>query len=185
MTETSTNDLASVQKAYREGKRLKFLFFWGHRPSPDGKLSASCFSQWWPARFVVDGVPYASAEHYMMAEKARLFGDEEIRTKILSSPSPGAAKALGRRVRNFDGETWSAHRFEFVVTGNVAKFGQDRALRDYLLATKNRILVEASPRDRIWGIGLAASNERAKNPLEWQGLNLLGFALMAARNQLR
>jgi ribA/ribD-fused uncharacterized protein len=87
-------------------------------------------------------------------------------------------------VRGFDETVWTARRFELVVAGNIAKFGQDPALRAFLLGTANRVLVEASPRDRIWGIGLSAANERATVPSEWRGLNLLGFALMQAREQL-
>jgi ribA/ribD-fused uncharacterized protein len=120
----------------------------------------------------------------MMAEKARLFGDGEAVQAILAAATPGEAKKLGRTVRDFDDTIWNAARFDLVVRGNVAKFGQDPALRDYLLGTRNRILVEASPRDRIWGIGLGAANERATDPTRWRGHNLLGFALMEARTRL-
>jgi len=75
--------------------------------------------------------------------------------------------------------------FEIVVAGSVAKFGHDPGLREFLLATGDRVLVEASPRDRVWGIGLGASSERAEDPRQWRGLNLLGFALMRARAALR
>ncbi len=95
--------------------------------------------------------------------------------------SPGEAKAIGRRVKNFCQSTWEAHRFDIVVTASAAKFGQSDDLRAYLLGTKQRVLVEASPRDKIWGIGLAADDEHAENPYKWKGLNLLGFALMQAR----
>ncbi|MFG1623803.1 NADAR family protein [Kribbella sp. NPDC049227] len=167
-----------------EGERVKFLFFWGHRGQRDGSVGAGCLSQWRPARFSVDGVDYASAEHYMMAGKARLFGDDETLAKILAAPSPGAAKALGREIRGFDENVWTAQRFGIVVAGSVAKFGQDPELRTYLVNTKDRVLVEASPLDRIWGIGLAADDPRAGEPASWRGLNLLGFALMQARSEL-
>ncbi|MEU6342747.1 NADAR family protein [Streptomyces sp. NPDC046977] len=166
------------------GARPKYLFFWGHRPQRDGSVGAGCLSQWWPSRFSVDGVVYPTAEHWMMAGKARLFGDEETLAKILAAPHPQAAKRLGRQVRGFDGEAWEARRSELVVAGNAAKFGQDPALRAYLLGTGRRVLVEASPVDRIWGIGLAADDERAADPAQWRGLNLLGFALMEARTRL-
>jgi ribA/ribD-fused uncharacterized protein len=133
----------------------------------------------------VDGVRYSSAEHYMMVAKARLSGDTETAGKILAAPHPGAAKALGRQVRGFDERRWAEHRFDVVIAGNMAKFGQHPQLRDFLASTSNRVLVEASPRDRVWGIGLAAGDERAGSPECWPGLNLLGFALMEVRHRLR
>lgn len=171
---------------YNAGERLKFLFFWGHQPAQDGTITASCFSQWWAGHpFEANGVPYATAEHYMMAGKARLFGDGEMEQEILRAASPAEAKKLGRSVRNFDPTVWEQHRFEIVVAGNVLKFSQHPALKTYLIQTGERILVEASPRDQIWGIGLGKENERAANPPEWRGLNLLGFALMEVRDRLK
>lgn len=170
--------------AERAGRRLKYLFFWGHQPARDGGPGSGCLSQWWPVTFTEDGHTYASAEHYMMAHKAWLFGDEERAVKILAASHPGEAKKLGRTVRGFDEATWGAHRFDIVVRGNTAKFGQTPQLADYLLGTAGRVLVEASPQDRVWGIGLTAHDERAATPATWQGLNLLGFALMAARARL-
>jgi ribA/ribD-fused uncharacterized protein len=159
----------------------RFLFFWGHRPSGRGRLGAECLSQWWPAPFVVDGVRYATAEHFMMAEKARLFGDGEARERILNAASPAAAKKLGRGVRGFHEQKWARARFDIVVAGSRAKFGQNPELAAFLTGTRERILVEASPVDRIWGIGLAATDAAASRPEDWRGLNLLGFALMQAR----
>lgn len=167
------------------GERLKYLPFWGHRPQADGRLGPSCLSQWWPSAFTVGDVRYATAEHWMMAGKARLFGDAEAERAALRAGSPGAAKAAGRLVRGFDETVWQRERFALVVEGSVHKFGSDPALRAYLLGTGNRVLVEASPVDRIWGIGLAADDERALDPARWRGLNLLGFALMEARERLR
>jgi hypothetical protein len=167
------------------GGQPKYLFFWGHQPQPDGSTGKGCFSQWWPAEFTMDGVTYPSAEHFMMTAKARLFGDGDMAERIPLAPHPQEAKALGRQVRGFDEQSWAQHRFDLVVAGNVAKFGQNRELRDYLLTTGDRVLVEASPRDRVWGIGMGAGNELATSPEHWRGLNLLGFALMEARHQLR
>ncbi|WP_419995656.1 NADAR family protein [Streptomyces boninensis] len=164
---------------------VKFLFFWGHRAERDGSVGKGCFSQWWPAPFTVDGVEYATAEHFMMAGKARLFGDAEAAAAIVAAGHPAEAKKLGRTVRRFDEEAWAAHRYELVVRGNEAKFGQHDELRDVLLRTGDRVLVEASPMDRVWGIGLAADDERAQDPKTWRGLNLLGFALMDVRTRLR
>jgi ribA/ribD-fused uncharacterized protein len=178
---TSPADLLALAA---RGERIRYMFFWGHRPRPDGRLGAGCLSQWWPAPFVVDGVRYATAEHYMMVAKARLFGDGSLVPQMLAAPGPGAVKALGRQVRGFDQSTWDAHRFDLVVAGNLAKFGQDPALGGYLLGTGNRVLVEASPLDLVWGIGLAATDPRAGDPAQWRGLNLLGFALMRVRAHL-
>lgn len=165
--------------------RVRYLFFWGHRPQADGSLGAGCLSQWWPAEFTVDGVRFRSAEHYMMWRKATLFGDTAMAARILAAGHPRDAKMLGRGVEGFDDRKWEAERFEIVVAGSVAKFGQSDELREWLVGTGDRVLVEASPADRVWGIGLAASDERASDPARWRGLNLLGFALMRAREQLR
>jgi ribA/ribD-fused uncharacterized protein len=170
--------------AVEGGGAVKWLMFWGHQPEADGSIGKGAFSQWWPCAFTVDGVEYASAEHWMMAEKARLFGDLAACDQILAAATPAEAKNLGRLVKGFDEAAWKAARFSIVVAGNVAKFGQDPALLDYLLGTGNRVLVEASPRDVVWGIGLSAGNERATDPRRWRGANLLGFALMEARERL-
>ncbi|MFC4533707.1 NADAR family protein [Sphaerisporangium dianthi] len=181
----SARDVAGLVAAAEGGGRIKYLMFWGHRPSRSGGVGAGCLSQWWPAGFTVDGVVYRTAEHFMMAGKARLFGDEEAAAAIVAAGHPKQAKDLGRVVRGFDEETWKAARFELVVRGNLAKFGQHDDLREFLLGTGDRVLVEASPVDRVWGIGLAADDERAERPRLWRGLNLLGFALMEARRRLR
>ncbi|MEU0369469.1 NADAR family protein [Streptomyces sp. NPDC006283] len=172
-------------KQAAEGQRIKYLHFWGHRPRSDGKLGTSCLSQWWPSPFVVDGVRYETAEHWMMASKARLFGDADAERKALEARTPAEAKKAGRLVRGFNDGIWERERFGIVRSGSVHKFGQNEALRHFLLATGDRVLVEASPMDRIWGIGLAADDERAQDPARWRGLNLLGFALMETREELR
>ncbi len=171
-------------EAIRQGKQPSYLFFWGHRPLPDGEIGKSCFSQWWFASFSIDDVSYPTAEHFMMAEKARLFGDQDTRARILEAESPKAAKQLGRKVKNFDEAVWNANRFNFVVKGNYAKFNQNLNLQKFLLSTGDKVLVEASPVDRIWGIGLAATDDLASDPENWRGLNLLGFALMEVRQQI-
>lgn len=163
----------------------ELLFFWGHTPKRPGVVDASCLSQWFPARFELDGLAYPTAEHWMMAEKARLFGDDATLARILEAPSPAEAKAEGRRVQGYDDLAWSRARYEAVVRGNVAKFEQNPALREFLENTGDCILVEASPQDRIWGIGLGASDPDARNPARWRGENLLGFALMETRERLR
>ncbi|MFP3992567.1 NADAR family protein [Streptomyces sp. E11-3] len=167
------------------GERVRFLHFWGHRPRRDGQIGAGCLSQWWVAPFTVDGVEYATAEHWMMAAKARLFGDARAERQALSATHPAAAKKAGRQVADFDEAVWERERFAIVVEGSVHKFAAHRELRDFLVGTGDRMLVEASPLDRVWGIGLAKDDERAADPARWRGLNLLGFALMEARERLR
>lgn len=169
----------------RAGTRVRYLHFWGHRPRPDGQVGASCLSQWWASPFTVDGVSYATAEHWMMAEKARLFGDAEAERRVLAAGHPAEAKKAGRLVRGFDEAVWERERFRIVVEGSVHKFAAHADLRGFLLGTGDRVLVEASPVDRVWGIGLAAGDEGAGDPERWRGPNLLGFALMGARERLR
>jgi len=172
--------------AMQRGLRPKWAFFWGHTPSKDGSVTKSCFSQWWSGHaFVIDGVRYATAEHFMMAEKARLFQDADTLAEILAAGSPALAKKLGRKVAHFDDKVWLRHRWNIVVQGNAAKFAQHEALRTFLLQTGDRVLVEASPYDRIWGIGMATTDPNVEKPESWKGLNLLGFALMEVRSRLR
>jgi ribA/ribD-fused uncharacterized protein len=167
------------------GHQPEYLLFWGHRPSKDGRLTSSCFSQWWKSSFAVDGVTYATAEHWMMACKARLFGDSEMLKQILAEPAPDKVKRLGRKVSGIDTATWNAHKYAFVREGNLHKFSQHPAMKAFLLSTGEQVIVEASPYDTIWGIGLGANAPEALDPREWRGENLLGFALMEVRDQLR
>ncbi|MER7999647.1 NADAR family protein [Streptomyces sp. NPDC095613] len=176
---------AELVEAAGRGERITYLFFWGHRPRRDGTPGPGCLSQWWPSPFTVDGVTYPTAEHWMMAAKARLFKDEEAERSAIEAGNPALAKRAGRLVRGFDESVWERERYGIVVAGSVHKFGHHPELRSFLLATGDRILVEASPTDRVWGIGLAADDERARDPARWRGLNLLGFALMEARERLR
>ncbi|EAE1294601.1 TPA: NADAR family protein [Listeria monocytogenes] len=176
--------LEKIQHKYRKGEKLKYIFFWGHQPAEDGKISKSCFSQWWICSFKVDGVEYNCAEQFMMAEKAKLFNDMEMREKILAAKHPKQAKDFGRLIRGFQEDIWLKNRFNIVMRANLAKFSQNEELKKFLMQTKKWILVEASPVDKIWGIGMAADNKNVENPLYWKGLNLLGFALMAVRDEL-
>lgn len=121
----------------------------------------------------------------MMYRKAVLFNDIECSHKILDAKNPSAAKALGRAVKNFDQEIWNDNCFGIVVEANILKFSQNLAISDFLINTKKRVLVEASPKDTIWGIGLDEKHQGIENPSNWKGKNLLGFALMEARSKLR
>lgn len=161
-----------------------FVFFWGHEDRGKG-VSKVCLSQWYQCSFMIDDQYYNCAEQYMMAEKARIFGDEEIRQQILAEHSQMAMKKLGRKVRNYDDVIWAGKRFDVVVKGNIAKFSQNEKLLTYLLSTGDKILVEASPKDTIWGIGLDQFSPDAIHPNKWMGENLLGFALMEVRGILK
>jgi ribA/ribD-fused uncharacterized protein len=163
----------------------KFIFFWGHQPSKDGTITKTCFSQWWLSAFIVEGVAYKTAEHWMMAKKALLFGDTEVFEKILQCKTPAEAKKLGRAVRNYKDDVWLENRFDIVKEGNFHKFNQNEALKTFLLNTNDRVIVEASPVDPIWGIGLALDDPSVNDPSEWKGLNLLRFALMEVRDTLK
>ncbi len=172
-----------LQEYVNRGKSAKYMFFWGHRSKGTDVTKAS-LSQWYGMHFSNNGISYMSAEHYMMAEKARLFGDRDAYQKIINASNPGAAKAFGREVRGFDEEIWARERFGIVVADNLLKFSQNKELAEFLIGTGQRVLVEASPVDRIWGIGLAADDHRVENPNLWRGENLLGFALMEVRDML-
>lgn len=178
-----TDLVADLCRRFNAGEPMKYVFFWGHQPAKHG-VTVSCFSQWYHAPFVVNGQHYPTAEHFMMAEKAALFDDQSSRRKILEAPDPAAAKALGRQVRGFNDARWTERRFEIVVAANQAKFAQNAELAAFLKQTGSKVLVEASPVDRVWGVGLAATDEKIQNPNRWRGLNLLGFALMQVRDAL-
>jgi len=176
--------LDALQHEYQEGKSYQFLFFWGHTPPRDGSLNQSCLSQWWMQGFDTDGINYSYAEQYMMAAKARLFNDKEMLDQIMQAASPKEMKSYGRAVQNFDKDIWESHCYSIVKKANEAKFSQKPELLKYLLGTAGQILVEASPRDRIWGIGMGGSNPDAENPMKWRGRNLLGFALTEVRDEI-
>ena len=145
---------------------------------------ASPFSQWYRCSFTAGGHTFNCAEQYMMHGKAMLFDDAEVAAEILAADHPRKHKALGRKVRRFDDAVWKREREQIVLAGNRAKFTQDPALREQLLATRGTTLVEASPYDRIWGIGLSATDPRAQDPAKWRGQNLLGQILTSLRDEL-
>ena len=169
-------------EAVKQGGHV--LVFYGQVQRKE-TVDASCLSQWFPCSFVTEGHIYTTAEQYMMAEKARLFGDEEIRRQILREADPMACKRLGRQVQQFDKDVWDARCGDIVVKGNVAKFSQNSELKAFLLSTGDAILAEGAPRDKIWGIGMGKNNPLAQDPALWRGSNLLGFALMKVRDILQ
>lgn len=174
----------SIQRNFQMGERMKYVLFWGHQPSKDGRITKTCFSQWWQAHFTINAEIYCCMEQYMMAEKAPLFNDNETLEKIMKSNNPKLIKDLGRQVKNFSQELWEQKRYSIIFNGNYAKFSQNEDLKQFLNSTKDRVLVEASPYDSIWGIGMSADEENIENPLFWKGLNLLGLALMEVRDEL-
>ena len=119
-----------------------------------------------------------------MAEKARLFKDYETLEEILSAENQKEIKDLGRKIKNFNEELWNREKYEIVKSGNLAKFSQDENLKEFLLSTGDKIIVEASPYDSIWGIGMGAKDENIEDATAWKGENLLGFALMEVRDLL-
>jgi hypothetical protein len=173
-----------IKQKYDEGVQLKYIFFWGHTSKNNESVGKFVFSQWFPSPFVVDGVTFKTAEHWMMAQKARLFNDEDSFNKIVAADKPGLVKDLGRQIKGFDEGIWSEEKFRIVKEGNAHKFNQHPNLKDFLLATGVAVIVEASPNDAIWGIGLPQDVPEIENPHRWRGLNLLGFALMEVRDAL-
>ena len=173
-----------VKSQYATSAPLDYIFFWGHRARKDGSIGKSCFSQWWISEFEHEGLRFTSAEQWMMYGKAMLFQDHAVAQEILDTHDPSLVKKLGRKVSGFDDPTWKAHRYEIVKQGNLLKFSQDAALQQYLHSTGDKIIVEASPYDRIWGIGLKADAKGIEDPNTWQGENLLGFAIMEVRDAL-
>lgn len=142
------------------------------------------FSQWYCNKFTVDGVVYNCAEQYMMAMKADYFGDNDTKERIMNTKDPSEQKSLGRQVSNFDKEAWDAVSRGFVYKANMAKFS-DPKLKKELLDTGDREIVEASPYDKIWGIGLSVNDPRAEHKKQWRGTNWLGEVLMKVRNDLK
>ena len=142
------------------------------------------FSQWHMKQMTIDNITYNCCEQYMMAEKARLFEDDVTLKKILGAKTPKEQKALGRAVKGFNEKTWKKNRYRIVVEATRAKFTQHEDMKKKLLDTGDAILCEASPIDRIWGIGLKKHDPKAKDPKLWKGLNLLGDALMEVRKEL-
>jgi len=159
--------------------RNGIVFFW--KPNePYGYLS-----QWYWAPFLVGTTRYLTAEHYMMAMKARLFNDEAIYERIINCGHPKTAKSLGRQVKAFNQAIWDVHKTNIVFDGNLLKFSQNESLKSQLLFTHKSLIAEASPYDKVWGIGMLQGHNDANDPTKWKGQNLLGKALMEVRNQLR
>jgi ribA/ribD-fused uncharacterized protein len=152
----------------------EFTFFW-----------SGPFSQWYPCKFEISGFMYNCAEQYMMEQKALLFGDHAAAARIRLAKKPREQKAIGRTVEHFEPGRWGTHARDIVYAGNWAKFSQNDDLKAKLLKTGGTILVEASPKDRIWGIGLGEHDPRALVQSTWRGSNWLGQVLTAVRDDIQ
>lgn len=182
---TTHYDINWLTEKFERGDNLEYIFFWGHTAKPNKELGKFCLSQWFNSPFTIAEITYKTAEHWMMSHKAMLFGDKSTFQKIIDCDTPKEAKELGRNVLGYDDKIWDERKFEIVKLGNIHKFNQNPTLADYLLKTDDKILVEASPFDTIWGIGLAQNSKDIENIYTWRGQNLLGFALMETRDFLR
>ena len=174
----------SIDMLKQEYSDDDFIFFWGHTPSRDGYLTQACLSQWWLCVFMENGILFSCAEQYMMYKKALLFKDYKHAQEILITKTPKRIKELGRLVEDFDDEIWNTEKEKIVLRGNLLKFSQNSELRNYLTSTGNKILVEASPYDKVWGIGMKSNDDDICDPGKWQGKNLLGFLLMETRDRV-
>lgn len=154
-----------------------FVFFW---------KTAEIYSNWHPSVFTdAEGHRFVNSEQYLMYHKALVMGDTATAEQILHEASPGRIKALGRQVRDYDEARWEAERLGVMEAGCYLKFTQNPAMQAELLATGSRTLVEASPVDAIWGIGMAEDDPLCETPTEWRGRNLLGIALTNVRERIR
>jgi len=139
------------------------------------------FSQWYMCKFVVDGVEYNCAEQYMMASKARLMDNKKYEDLIMNAKHPREQKKLGRAIPDFDIKEWNIIAKDKVFIANYAKFTQNPELLTELMYTRGTTLVEASPYDKIWGIGMGGDDPRALDRNTWQGTNWLGEVLTHVR----
>lgn len=168
--------VADVIKMYDSGSCPGFEFFY---------QTKNPFSNWHPAKFTEGNVEYWCSEQYMMAGKALFFGDVERYKLVMTAKEQPRIKSLGRSVTPYDDRKWSEVRASIVLKANLLKFSQNDKLKEILLGTGNKILVEASPYDDIWGIAMGEEEKGIENPHNWRGQNLLGFTLMATRALLR
>jgi len=179
---------SDVISAHNNKEEQEFLFFYGHSGKRD-KVDKSCLSQWYDksGNFEDHFASYQTCEHFMMVGKSLLMNPNDVKTvdKMLEAGSPGAVKKMGRAVKNYDQLEWDTHKFDLVVQGNYLKFSQDEELKEFLLDTGDKIFVEASPFDKIWGIGMKSNETGVVDPNNWKGVNLLGYALMEVRKKLR
>jgi len=155
------------------------VFFWN-----------SVYSQWHTTynnqggQFIHEGIVYPNAEKFMMVGKAKVFEDQWVLEEMMKTDSASKVKILGRKVRNFNDAEWDKHKMDIVTQANVLKFGQNPDMLEILKEHKDKIIVEASPQDPIWGIGLHWDDDRVLYEDQWKGQNLLGECIMRARDIL-
>jgi len=147
--------------------------------------SSNPFSNWFTSVFVIEDRTFMNNEQWMMYSKAVLFKDSETALEIMKNSDPKTCKALGRKVKNFDCKVWDENCMKIVSQGLFAKFTQNKILKQILLDTEDKNIVEASPYDRIWGIGLSESDAKRTHPNTWPGLNKLGICLMNVRELIK
>lgn len=149
------------------------------------------FNNWWSSTFSAVPFPgfapqtFNCAEQYMMAAKALLFHDVAVYETIMRETNPREQKALGRKVRNFDPTLWGCCARELVARGVTSKFSQNAELREYLLGTENRTMVEGAHYDEVWGVRLAWNDPAIEDESNWRGTNWLGEVLMHVRHTLK
>jgi len=146
--------------------------------------SFGMFSKWSPYPVVEDGITFHTSEHYLTYHKAMLFGDPDTANRVLASSDPRQAKAVGRRVRNWDRDIWETNQLPIMVRALWLKVKQHKEIRQLLLQTDGMVLAEASPYDNTWGVGYGPSDKRAHDSNQWKGRNLLGEAWMTVRYAL-
>ncbi len=170
-----------------EDKAQEIYMFWTPLPeeSETEDISKACFSPLWMQEFVSGISTYSCVEQFVTAQMAELFGDKTVREEIMKCDDPRWIKALGRRCEGFNAEIWDMVKYTVMLNGNWYKFSQNKRLRDFLLSTGDRVLVYASPYDNVWGSMFAEGDDKANFPENWEGRNLLGFALMEVRDELR
>jgi ribA/ribD-fused uncharacterized protein len=176
-----------VQDKFDRNEKLDYLFFWGHTQKGSA-IDKSCLSQWFYAPFAhpfEHEITFQTAEHFMMYKKAIVFNDMQAAEDILKAQTPKEAKAIGRRVKGFNDEVWNEVSFNMVVNVNLCKFMENEHLKEFLLNTGDKIIIEASPYDKVWGIGMSVANPTVENPHTWLGQNKLGYALMKTRDLIR
>lgn len=163
---------------YNRKRELNPILFW------KSNHDYGFLSNWFYSKFTVNEVTFSCVEQYIMYMKAILFNDYSIAEQILITNEPARHKFLGRRVKNFQEDIWVSNRYNILLEGCKAKFEQNLDLKEKLILTRPKILAEASPYDTIYGIGLRSNDSRSKDKQQWNGLNLLGNALMDIRKDL-
>ena len=163
-----------IKEKYDNGDKLKLdIFFEGD------------FTQDEKSDFEIKDISYMGVDQYLLANRAKLFKDQEMLERIMESKSIRQAKLFGRKIRNFNQDKWDKHKLNMSYVANLCKFQQDENLKFKLLETEDKILVYANVYDSVWGVGKKITDLDIRNPHSWKGENLLGFILMKVRDDLR